>query len=128
MILRGLQSFIIVLNVYAPTEDTTDDKKDSFCDELLCTLDKFPKYHMKILLGDFITKVCGKDIFTLRIGKVNLHEISNDSEVEVLNLAICKSLGQSMTFLYCNIDNFIWTLPYGKTHNEIDYFETGTII
>jgi hypothetical protein len=54
---------IIVLNVHAPTEDKTDDVKDSFCEELEHVFDKFPKYHMKILLGDFNAKVGREDIF-----------------------------------------------------------------
>jgi hypothetical protein len=47
---------VIVLNVHAPTEDKTDDVKNSFCKELERVYDKFPKYHMKILLGDFSAK------------------------------------------------------------------------
>jgi hypothetical protein len=53
IILRGRCYHIIVLNVHAPTEDKTDDVKDSFYEELERVFDKFPKYHMKILLGDF---------------------------------------------------------------------------
>jgi hypothetical protein len=44
---------IIVLNVHAPTEDTTDDVKDSFYEELEGIFDISPKYNMKILFGDF---------------------------------------------------------------------------
>jgi exonuclease III len=54
---------IIVLNVHAPTEDKTDDVKDSFYEELERVFDKFPKYHMQILLGDFNVKVGKEDIF-----------------------------------------------------------------
>jgi hypothetical protein len=50
---RGLSYDIIVLNVHAPTEDKIDDMKDRFYKELEHVFDKFPKYHMKILLGDF---------------------------------------------------------------------------
>jgi NAD dependent epimerase/dehydratase family enzyme len=46
-----------VLNVHAPTEDKTHDVKDSFYEKLERVFDKFPKYHMKILLGDFNAKV-----------------------------------------------------------------------
>jgi hypothetical protein len=59
---------IIVLNVHAPTEDKTDDVKDSFYEELECVFDKFPKYHMKILLRDFNAKVGREDIFKPTIG------------------------------------------------------------
>jgi hypothetical protein len=46
---RGHWCHIIVLNVHAPTEDKTDDVKDSFYEEVESVFDKFPKYHMKIL-------------------------------------------------------------------------------
>jgi hypothetical protein len=52
IILRGRWFHIIVLNIHAPTEDKTDDVKDGFYEELGCIFDKFPKYHMNILLGD----------------------------------------------------------------------------
>jgi hypothetical protein len=41
--LRGCWYHIIVLNVHAPTEDKTDDVKDSFYVELERVFDKFPK-------------------------------------------------------------------------------------
>jgi hypothetical protein len=48
---------VIVLNAHAPTEDKDDDIKDSFYEELEQVFDQFPRYHMKIFLGDFNTKV-----------------------------------------------------------------------
>jgi hypothetical protein len=47
IILRGCWCHIIVLNVHAPTEDKTDDVKDSLYEELERVFDKFSKYHMK---------------------------------------------------------------------------------
>jgi hypothetical protein len=49
-----------------PREDTSDDIKDSY-EELGC--DQFPRYDMKILLGDFNAKVGREDIFkpTMRV-------------------------------------------------------------
>jgi hypothetical protein len=47
--LRGCWCHIIVLNVHAPTEDKTDDLKDSLYGELELVFDKIPKYHMIIL-------------------------------------------------------------------------------
>jgi hypothetical protein len=68
IILRGHWYDIIALNVHAPTENENDDIKDSFCEELQRVFDKLPKYHTKILLGDFSTKVGREDIFKLQIG------------------------------------------------------------
>jgi hypothetical protein len=39
--------------VHAPREEKSDDSKDSFYEELGQVFDHFPKYRMKILLGDF---------------------------------------------------------------------------
>jgi hypothetical protein len=50
IIIRDRCSNIIVLNVHAPTEDKIDDVKGRFYKELEHVFDKFPKYHMKILL------------------------------------------------------------------------------
>jgi hypothetical protein len=89
--LRGCWCHIIVLNVHAPTEDKSDDVKDTY-EELECVFDKFPKYHMKILLGDFNPKVGKEDIFKPKIGNESLHEISNDNGVRLVNFATSKNL------------------------------------
>jgi hypothetical protein len=70
------------------------DVKDSFYEELEHVFDKFPKYHMKILLGDFNAKVGKGDIFKPTFGNENLHKISNDNGVRVVNFATSKNLSQ----------------------------------
>jgi hypothetical protein len=66
--LKGRWCDIIVLNVHAPTEDKDDDIKDSFYEELEQVFDQFPRYHMKIFVGDFNAKVGREDIFKSIIG------------------------------------------------------------
>jgi hypothetical protein len=90
IILRGHGCDIIVLNVHAPTEDVID-YMESFYLELQCVFNKFPKYHMKILL-DFNAKVRMKEIFKPTIGNENLHEISNYNGVRIVNIATSKNL------------------------------------
>ena len=63
IVLRGRWSNIIVLNVHAPSEEKSDESKDSFYKELeRVFFYHFPKYHLKILLGDFNAKV-GRELF-----------------------------------------------------------------
>jgi hypothetical protein len=45
--------------VHATTKDKCDDTKGSFCEELEGVSGQFPKYHMKILFGDFGDHQCG---------------------------------------------------------------------
>jgi len=47
----------------------------------------FPKYHMKILLGDFNAKVGRENIFKPTIGNESLHQDSNDNGVRILQFA-----------------------------------------
>jgi exonuclease III len=90
--LSGRYCDIIVLNVHAPTEDKIDDMKDSFYEELESVFDKFPKYHMTILVGDFNAKVGREDSFKPTTGNESLHENSNDNGVTVANFATAKNL------------------------------------
>jgi hypothetical protein len=63
IVLRGHWCSIIVLNAHASTEEKVDDSKDSPCEELEPVFNQFPKYHMKILLGDSKAKVGREDTF-----------------------------------------------------------------
>jgi hypothetical protein len=122
IILKGRWCHIIVLNIHSPTEDMTDDVNDSFYEELERVFDKFPKYHMKILLGDFNAKVGREEIFKLTIGNESLHEISDDDGVRLVNFATSKNLRlKSTMFPHCKILKYAWTSPDGKTHNQIDH-------
>jgi exonuclease III len=93
------------LNVHVPTEDKTDDVKDSFYEELECVFDKFLKYRMKILVGDFNAKVGKEDIFKPTVGNESLHEISNDNGVRLVNFAASKNLTVKST-MYRGINEF----------------------
>jgi hypothetical protein len=92
IVLRGRWCNIIVLNAHAPTEEKNSDSKDSFYEELEQVFDHFPRYHMKILLGDFNAKLGSEDIFKPTIGKESLHEDSNDNGVRVVNFVTSKNL------------------------------------
>jgi hypothetical protein len=47
---------------------------------------------MKILLGDFNTKVGREAFFKATVGNESIHEISNDNGVRVVNFATSKNL------------------------------------
>jgi exonuclease III len=106
--------------VHAKTEDKDNDIKDSFYKELEQVFDQFPRYRMKILLGDFNAKVGREDIFKPIIGNESLHEASNDNGVRVVNFATSRNLIVKITtFPHCNIHKHTWTSPDGVTHNQI---------
>jgi hypothetical protein len=120
--LKGRWFDIIVWNVHAPSEDKDDDIKDSFYEELEQVFHQFPRYHMKILLGDFNAKVGREDSFKPIIGNESLHEASNGNRVRVVNFATSKNLiVKSTTFPHHDIHKHTWTSPDGVTHNQTDH-------
>jgi hypothetical protein len=83
---------------------TRDNTKASFNDKLQRELDKFPKYNMKILLGDFNVKLGREGIFKTTIWNWSLYKISNENGVRVVNFATSKNrIVKSTMFPYCNI-------------------------
>ena len=64
--LRGPWCNIIVLNVHAPSEEKVMIQKTVFMRNRSSFFYHFPKYHMKILLGDFNAKVQRERILSNR--------------------------------------------------------------
>jgi hypothetical protein len=96
--------------------------KNSFYEDLERLFNKFPKYHKKNLLGDLNTKLGREDIFKPTIWNENLHEITNDNGVRVVNFTTSKNLiVESTMFPHHNIHKYTWTSPDGNTHNQIDH-------
>ena len=94
--------------------------KDSFYGKLEQVFDQFPKYHMKILLGNFNAKVGKENIFKPTTGQKSLHQVSNDNRVRLVNFATSKNMVvKSTMFPHRNIHKDTWTSPDGKTHNQI---------
>jgi hypothetical protein len=108
--------------VHAPSEDKSDDSKDSFYEELEQVFDHFPKYHMKILLGDFNAKVGRENIFRPTVGNESLHQDSNDNGVRIIHFVTSKNLVvKSTMFPHRNIHKYNWTFPDGQTYKQIDH-------
>ena len=126
IVLRGRWNNIIVLNVHAPSEEKSDESKDSFYEELERVFYHFPKYHRKIILGDFNAKVGRENIFKPTIGNESLHQDSNDNGFRLVNFAASKNLVvKSTMFPHRNIHKYTWTSPDGQTHNQIDHILIG---
>jgi hypothetical protein len=73
-------------------------------------------------LGDFNAKVGRENIFKPTIGNENLHEISNNNGVRVVNFDTPINLVlKSTTFPHRKIHKYTSTCPEGNTHSHIDH-------
>jgi len=82
----------------------------------------FPKYRIKILLGNFNAKLGREDIFKPTVWNISLHQNSNDNDVRIVKFATTENLVfKRTTFPHQNIHKYTWTSPDGKNYNQIDH-------
>jgi len=84
------------LHLHASNEQKSGDSKESFYEEVEQVFDLFPKYHMKILLGDFKAKVGRENIFKPTVGLESVQQDSNDDGVRIVNFPTSKNLKSTM--------------------------------
>jgi hypothetical protein len=85
-------------------------------------------YYLNILLGYFRAKTSTKDILKPTAGYKSLHEISNDTGIEVAGVATFINVIVDRTvFPHRNIHKFIWKSSDWKTHNQTDRRQPSTI-
>jgi len=95
---------------------------DRIYEELEQVFDRFPKYRMEILLGDFNANVGRENIFKLTIWNSSLHQHSNVNGVRIGKYAISKTLlVKSTKFPHRNIHNYTWTSFDGQIRNKIGH-------
>jgi len=107
---------ISVLFLHTLTDEKSDDSIDSFYEEVDHVFDHFPKYHIKIMLGDYNAEMERQDIFKPTFRNDSLHHDSNDNDVRIANLAAAKNLVvKRMMFPHRNIHEYTWTSSDGLT-------------
>jgi hypothetical protein len=122
IILRDHWFHIIVLNVHAPTKDKIDGE-NSYYEELERICDRFPKYRMKILLGDFSAKIGREGIFKLTVGNDSLHKISNNNVVREIHFATSENLNvKSTMFPHPSIHKYTVHLEMGNPTIRLTIF------
>jgi hypothetical protein len=78
---------------------------------------------MNILLGDFNANVGKEDIFKPKVGNENLHKISNDNGVRVVNFATSKNLiVKSMMFHIVTFINSLGRLLTERRTTKLTIF------
>jgi exonuclease III len=100
------------------TEDKINCAKDRFYEKLEHVFEEFPKYHIRILVGDFNTKLGREDIFKTTIWNESLHKIINDNET-LTHLTISV---KTIMFTYCIMHKYTWMSPDGKPTIRLTIF------
>ncbi|KAL4090324.1 hypothetical protein QTP88_025183 [Uroleucon formosanum] len=113
---------ICIVKAHAPTEVSSQNKKDEFYDELTKIYEGIRKNSIKIAVGDMNAK-CGRESqFIPTIGRESLHEQCNDNGLRLVSFATSAGMTiSSTTFPHKDIHKATWKSPDDKTRNQIDH-------
>ncbi|XP_048759317.2 craniofacial development protein 2-like [Ostrea edulis] len=111
-----------IIQCYAPTNDTDDEKKDAFYQQLQAVLDKAGKKDMTILMGDFNAKIGADNTgYNEVMGTHGLGYMNENGE----RFADLCSLNQLVIggsiFPHKRIHKATWRSPDHFTENQIDH-------
>jgi Reverse transcriptase (RNA-dependent DNA polymerase)/Domain of unknown function (DUF6451) len=113
---------VACVQVYAPTENATEDEKNEFYNLLNDSLDKIRGSDIVILMGDINAKVGNnRDGFENIMGNHGIGNRNNNGE-RFAELCMDRNLmiGGTM-FPHKNIHKVTWVSPDGVTQNQIDH-------
>jgi exonuclease III len=118
--IKGKYNNITLINVYAATEDHTEQTKEQFYDNLQHFLDKTPKSDTVIILGDVNVQL-GKDILYNEVtGQHTLHEETNRNGEFLCEFANANDMVvMSTNFQQKRIHKITWLSPDQNTASQI---------
>ena len=111
-----------IVQIYAPTNDASEEDKDSFYTMLQGVIDKLPRKDVNIVMGDANAKV-GQDNtgYENIMGRNGLGEMNENGE-RFANFCSFNNLVIGGTvFPHKRIHKATWVSPDGVTENQIDH-------
>ena len=112
-----------IVQIYAPTNEATEEEKDDFYNQAQTIVDKLPRKDLNVFMGDANAKI-GEDN-TGYEGIMGQHGLGqmNDNGERLANFCAFNSLviGGSI-FPHRRIHKASWISPDGRTENQIDHF------
>jgi hypothetical protein len=76
-----------LINIHAPTNDTKEEAKDRFNEQLERAYAAFKSHDVKLVMGDANAKVGRETVHQPTIGKHSLHESTNEKGLRLVDFA-----------------------------------------
>ena len=120
--IKGKFHNITFINIYAPTEDASEETVEQFYEDLQNICDKISKHDAIITLGDFNAKLGREDCFVDIFGKHCLHSETSNNGLKVAQYATMNNFKVVSTW-YQKKDIFkgTWRIPGTNQTNQIDH-------
>lgn len=111
-----------MIAVHAPTEESDEEEKDTFYEQLDTIISETPKQDMLLLCGDFNAKIGREELYRPTIGLHSLHNISNDNGTRLINQSASSNMIiKSTMFEHKDIHKETWISNDNTTRNQIDH-------
>ncbi|XP_054722371.1 craniofacial development protein 2-like [Uloborus diversus] len=120
--IRGKFFNYSLLCCHAPTEDKSDEEKETFYEHLSRAYSGCPRHDVKIVIGDMNSKL-GKELeYSSVLGRYSLHDLTNDNGCRLVDFAVEHGMIAGST-LFCHklIHKETWKAPGGTCSNQIDH-------
>jgi exonuclease III len=112
---------ISIIQVYAPTSDSTDEELESFYSWVQEAHDKVPSQDMLLILGDFNAKVGKMGIKSAHVGTCGLGN-QNERGEKLVDFCASNDLVIGNTWFQHHPRRlYTWISPGGRDRNQIDY-------
>ena len=120
--LKGKHINTTIIQCYAPTNDSEDENKSLFYEQLQAEIENTPRHEIKIVMGDFNAKVGNDNTnYERAMGKEGCGNMNNNGE-RLLECCMTYDLVIGGTlFPHPDIHKLTWCSPNGRDKNQIDH-------
>jgi endonuclease/exonuclease/phosphatase family metal-dependent hydrolase len=105
-----------LINKHAPTNDSEEEAKDQFFEQLKQAYEACPSHDVKLVMGDTNAKVGRESVHQPKIGKHSLHESTNENGLRLVDF-----VGKWRSKVRTSCTNESTSKP-GHTFNQIDHY------
>jgi hypothetical protein len=122
IIIKGRFFNYSLINIHAPTNDSEEEAKDQFYEQLERAYPACPSHDVKLVIGGANANVGRETVHKPTIGKHSLHESINENDLRLIDLAAGRQMAILSTyFMLKQIHLQTWHAPDGQTFNQIDH-------
>ena len=120
--IKGNQVNLTIIQCYSPTNDSDDEVKDLFYEQLEAEIKSTPRHDLMIIMGDLNAKVGNDNSNYLRAMGTHGCGMMNENGEKLLELCVTNNLVVGGTlFPHRDIHKLTWYSPNNRDKNQIDH-------
>ena len=120
--LRGKHINTTIIQCYAPTNDSDEDIKDEFYNQLQTEIESLPRHELKIIMGDLNAKVGSDNTnYERAMGREGCGSMNDNGERLLETCTTYDYVIGGTLFQHQDIHKLTWCSPNGRDINQIDH-------